>query len=120
MRSPCPAASVLLLLCATGCHSAYIEATLRNHTNQPITLVELDYPSASFGTQSLAPNQDFHYRFKTLGSGKLKFIYTDTAHVEHSAIGPALTDGDEGALTVSLDPTGIHWTSTLKDHSAAK
>ncbi len=120
MRLPCLAASSILLLCATGCHSAYVEATIRNQTTQPITLVEVDYPSASFGTQTLAPNQDFHYRFKILGSGNLKFIYTDAAHAEHNAVGPSLAEGDEGTLLVSLDPAGVHWASTFKVRSSGK
>ena len=106
-----PLAASLLLV--TGCHSAYIDSTLSNHTAQPISLVELDYPSASFGTQTLAPGADFHYRFKVLGAGNLKFIYTDPARTEHDIPGPALHDGDEGTLTVSLTPTGVAWSSHL-------
>jgi hypothetical protein len=104
------------LLLTAGCHSAYIDATLSNRTGQPISLVELDYPSASFGTQTLAPGQDFHYRFKVLGSGKLKLIYTDTANVEHTIPGPQLGEGDEGSLTVAVQPTGVQWGSQLKGH----
>ncbi len=97
-----------------GCHSAYIDATLVNQTDKQVSLVELDYPSASFGTQVLAPNQSFHYRFKVLGTGKLKLIYTDTANKEHTISGPQLGEGDEGSLTVTIQPSGIQWGSQLK------
>jgi len=107
-----PAAAALLLLLA-GCHSAFIDATIRNRTDRPISLVELDYPSASFGTQTVAPNQDFHYRFKVLGSGNLKLIYTDAAHIEHDIAGPHLDEGDEGSLTVIVAPTGVNWTPQI-------
>ena len=102
------------LLFATGCHSAYIDATLSNRTDKILTLVELDYPSASFGTQKLAPWQDFHYRFKLLGSGKLKLIYTDSGNVEHTVPGPQLNEGNEGSLTVTVQPSGVQWGSLLK------
>ena len=101
------------LLFATGCHSAYIETTLRNATGHAITLVELDYPSASFGTQSLAPNQDFHYRFKILGSGDLKLTYTDFNNQDRKANGPALHEGDEGTLLITVTPSGAQWTSSF-------
>jgi hypothetical protein len=115
MRSTLLLAS-LALLATTGCHSAYIEATLRNATSHPITLVELDYPSASFGTQSLAPGQDFHYRFKVLGSGDLKLLWTDPGNHDQKANGPALHEGDEGTLLVTVTPAGPQWTPTLHHH----
>ena len=110
MHLPRTLAAIAALLATTGCHSAYIEADLINQTPTPITLVELDYPSASFGTQTLAPAQHFHYRFKVLGSGPLKLLYTDAAHHEQTILGPTLNEGDEGPLTVTLTPTGITWT----------
>ena len=102
------------LLLATGCHSAFIDATLSNRTDKTLNLVELDYPSASFGTQKLAPGQDFHYRFKLLGSGKLKLIYTDSANLEHTIPGPQLDEGNEGSLSVTIEPSGVQWGSHLK------
>lgn len=102
------------IIALTGCHSAFIEATVHNGTGQTLSPVELDYPSASFGIPTLAPNQDFHYRFKTQGSGEAKLIYTDSAHTEHTVTGPALNEGDEGTLTVTLTPFGVDWSPHLK------
>jgi hypothetical protein len=104
------AAAVLTL---TGCHSPYVVVTITNHTSEKITLVEVDYPSASFGTQSLAPGADFHYRFKVLGSGPLKLLYTDTKATEHTAKGPYLREGAEGPLTIDIAPDGVHWQTKL-------
>ena len=111
------------LLFLVGCHSAYIETTVRNASGHPISLVELDYPSASFGTQALAPGEEFHYRFKVLGSGDLKLLYTDPANgssesKDQKASGPHLQEGDEGTLLVTVTPAGTQWTPTLRDHSA--
>jgi hypothetical protein len=97
------------LLALTGCHSAYIAATVSNHSAGPLSLIEVDYPSASFGTQSLAPGQDFHYRFKVLGSGPTTILWTDAAQHDHKNSGPTLREGDEGSLAVTVtsaaDPT---------------
>jgi hypothetical protein len=93
-------------LALAGCHSAHIDATISNRTNQPLTLIEVDYPSASFGTQTLAPGGDFHYRFKVLGSGPTTVQWTDAATHDHKSTGPTLHENDEGALTILVNPAG--------------
>jgi hypothetical protein len=97
------------LTAATGCHSAYVEATVSNRIDKPIELLEVDYPSASFGTQNLTPGADFHYRFKVLGSGSMKLLYTDSAHQDHKSDGPFLKEGAEGSLAIAITSTGINW-----------
>ena len=105
-----PALALLTsLTAATGCHSPYVEATVSNRTDKPIELLEVDYPSASFGTQALAPGADFHYRFKVLGSGNMKLLYTDSAHQDHKSDGPFLKEGAEGPLAIAISSTGINW-----------
>jgi hypothetical protein len=102
------------LLAATGCHSAYIEATVKNASGSAISLVEVDYPSASFGREALAAGAEYHYRFKVLGSSATKVLWTDAAHQEHSVPGPVLHEGDEGRLTITLEPSAAHWALELK------
>jgi hypothetical protein len=92
------------LLTLTGCHSAMIAATISNRTSEPLSLIEVDYPSASFGTQALAPGQDFHYGFKVLGNGPTTVLWTDTAHHDQKESGPTLREGDEGALIITFTP----------------
>ena len=98
--------ALAIALTLAGCHSAYIAATISNHTAEPLSLVEVDYPSASFGTQSLAPGQDFHYRFKVLGSGPTTILWTRPANHDQKSSGPALREGDEGELTITFNPNG--------------
>ena len=116
MRGSLSAASLFLLVALLGCHSAYVDAVVHNRTDQTITLVEVDYPSASFGTQTLGPAQDFHYRFKVLGTGGLKLLYTDEGHREQHSDGPQLTEGDEGALAVTVSPGGVQWDAKVGKH----
>ncbi|WP_433964742.1 hypothetical protein [Tunturiibacter gelidiferens] len=103
------ALAVLASLATTSCHSPYVATTVSNRTGQPIELLEVDYPSASFGTQNLADGSDFHYRFKVLGSGKMKLLYTDSTHKDHKEEGPTLNEGAEGSLTIAITPTGVTW-----------
>src|ERR1700677_5199005 len=101
-----------VMLAVTGCNSPYIEATISNYTSQPLELIEVDYPSASFGTQNLAPGTDFHYRFKVLGEGATKLLYTDSAHHDHKSDGPPLKEGAEGRLAIVIAPNNVTWQST--------
>ncbi len=110
MRSHHALAISLTLVATTGCHSPYVSANVTNRTSTPIDLLEVDYPSASFGTQNLAPGAHFTYRFKVLGSGQMKIVYTDSAHHDHTATGPTLHEGAEGPLAIDITPTGVNWT----------
>lgn len=87
-----------------GCHSAFINATISNRTAEPLTLIEVDYPSASFGTQTLPAGQDFHYRFKIVGYGATTVSWTDAAQKEHKKTGPVLREGEEGDLEIVFNP----------------
>lgn len=103
------ALALVTLLAITGCKSPYVATTVTNHTTQPIALIEVDYPSASFGTENLAPGADYHYRFKVIGSGKMKLLYTDSAHHDHKSDGPLLKEGAQGPLTIVIANTGVTW-----------
>jgi hypothetical protein len=102
-------ALALVTIAATGCKSPYVATTISNHTTQTIELLEVDYPSASFGTQALAPGADFHYRFKVIGSGNMKLLYNDSAHHDHKSDGPFLKEGAQGPLTIVIADTGVIW-----------
>jgi len=92
------------VLALAGCHSAIIDATISNRGAEPLSLVEVDYPSASFGTQSLAPGRDFHYQFKVLGNGPTTILWTDAAHHDHKSSGLYLHEGEEGKLIILINP----------------
>ena len=103
------------LLFAQGCHSAFVNATVHNASGRTVSLIEVDYPSASFGVQSLAPTADLQYRFKILGSGAIKIVYTDAAQQEHRVTGPLLHEGLTGTLEVSITAAGVQWSTHLRE-----
>ena len=101
------------LACMSGCTSPYVNATVRNDTGATVTLVEVDYPSASFGRDVLAAGGVYPYRFKILGSGSTKVSWTDAARKQHSAAGPDLREGQKGQLAITLTTTGAQWNAQL-------
>lgn len=96
-----------------GCKSPYVSATVKNETGGPVSLVEVDYPSASFGRESLAAGAAYPYRFKILGSGTTKVSWTDAERKQHSANGPELHEGQQGQLGITLTPAGAQWNEQL-------
>jgi hypothetical protein len=114
MRALCITAFLASLLLISGCHSDHVLATISNHTSQPILLLEVDYPSASFGTQHLAPGADFHYKFKVLGTGNMHLTYTDQSHHDHKSEGPYLNEKADGPVHVIIAPDGVHWHTSPK------
>jgi hypothetical protein len=96
----------MVMLSSAGCHSYHVEASVENRTGKPIQLLEVDYPSASFGSDKLASGAIFHYRIQLRGSGKLKVQYTTPDQQQLQIDGPSLTEPQEGALEIVLLPSG--------------
>jgi hypothetical protein len=94
------------LALAVGCHSYHIETTVENRTGGAVKLLEVDYPSASFGKDSLAAGDAFHYRIQLRGSGPLKVQYTASNGSPAQIEGPTVTEGQEGRLEIVLLPGG--------------
>ncbi len=101
---------VLTLLAGTmassGCHSYHIETTVENRTGAAIQLLEVDYPSASFGADSLASGADFHYRIQIRGTGPVKVQYTGAGDHQEQIGGPALAERQQGRLVIVILPGG--------------
>jgi len=93
-------------LILTACRSAHVEITVQNQTGAPIQLLEVDYPSASFGKEALAPGAIFHYRIQVQGSGPLTLTYTTPASSQPHITGPQLVDRQQGSLEIFLLPQG--------------
>ena len=96
---------ILAFVC--GCHSYHIDATVENRTGAAIDLLEVDYPSASFGADRLAADADYRYRFQVRGSGPIKVQYSDSSsHQQRQMTGPELFERQEGRLEIVLLPGG--------------
>ncbi len=93
----------------SGCHSAFISAAVINHSGRSVRLVEVDYPSASFGIAQLADGATFKYRFKVLGNGGTAISWTDASEKDHNTPGPELTEGEEGQISVTIGKNTASW-----------
>ena len=97
-----------------ACRSAFVETTVENSGPAPVHLIEVDYPSASFGMQSLDAHATYHYHFKIQGSGAITITFIDNAGKPHTATGPTLKQGQEGNLRITIDQAnGVSWGAKL-------
>jgi hypothetical protein len=101
-----PKFALAVALMLTACHSSHIEVAVENQTGSPLRLLEVDYPYASFGVNSLAAGSTFHYRIQVRGSGQLKVQYTAADGHQPQIQGPSLAERQEGTLEIVLLPGG--------------
>ena len=99
----CVLAGALLF---AGCKSYHVDVTVENHTGAPVRLLEVDYPNASFGADSLAPDAVMHYRIQVQGDGPVKVQYTAPDQKQPQSTGPQLKQNQQGKLDIVLLPGG--------------
>jgi len=93
-------------LCLSGCKSDWVNAEVRNESGQTIHELEVDYPTASFGSNSLASGGTMHYRLQIRGSGPVKVEYTFEDGKTVHAQGLNLGEHQKGSLTIRIFPGG--------------
>ena len=102
-----PAALLLPLVFAlTGCKSPHVDITVLNHTGDTVNLLEVDYPSASFGVDSLPAGAVYHYRVRLQDSGPIKAQFTEGRTHQYKSTGPTVHEKQEGRIEIVLDPAG--------------
>jgi hypothetical protein len=94
------------LMTAAGCRSYHVETTVQNRTGEAIHLLEVDYPSASFGADSMSAGATVHYRIQLQGSGALKVQYTAGNGRPAQIDGPSVAERQQGRLEIVLLPGG--------------
>jgi hypothetical protein len=97
---------LLPLLMAASCKNYIVIVTVENRTGGAVHLLEVDYPSASFGVDSLAPGAVFQYHVQLQDSGPIKVMYADGQKKQHQSTGPTLHQGQKGQLEIILAPNG--------------
>ena len=94
------------LMAAAGCHSYHVETTVVNRTGQTIQLLEVEYPSATFGADRMAAGEILHYRIQLRDSGPLKVQYKAGNGQTTQTQGPVVAERQEGRLEIVLLPDG--------------
>ena len=101
----CCTIQALLAFAIIGCRSYRVQVSVENKTGAPLQLLEVDYPSASFGADSLAPGLTMHYSLQVRGTGPVKVQYA-AGGTQKQITGPNLEEKDEGNLVIVLLPGG--------------
>lgn len=113
IKKTCLHASLVALACLnfSACRSAYIQTAIINRSGTTASLIEVDYPNASFGTQQIADGAAYKYHFKVQDSGPIKITFTE-GNKTYSVAGPTLSQGQQGTLAIVLEGSGkVVWTS---------
>jgi hypothetical protein len=92
------------VLFLAGCHTHPFEITVENRTGAPVRLLEVDYPSASFGVNNLASGQASRNQLQLRGSGPVKVAYTAADGRPVQSSGPELAEPEEGRIEILLLP----------------
>ena len=85
-----------------GCRSRVVKVNLINNGTEKVSTIIVDYPSATFGKDKLAPGETFSYAIKPLETGPLKVRFTGADGREHTYTGPTLSKNDEGEIDLSF------------------
>jgi hypothetical protein len=102
-----PPALLAISAILTCCRSPRVDVTVENRTGAAIELLEVDYPSASFGADRLASGAVYRYRIQIRGAGPVRVQYTDPLTQQpRQATGPDLQERQSGALEIKLLPAG--------------
>lgn len=96
---------LLPLLMAASCKNYIVGLTIENHTGGTVNLLEVDYPSASFGVDSLPAGAVYRYRVQLQDSGPIKVMYTVEKH-QYQSTGPNVHEKQKGQLEIILNPNG--------------
>lgn len=102
----CTIAFFPVIFATSACHSYHIDSTIENRTGADVQLLEVDYPSASFGVDTLPTGAVFHYRFQVRGSGLIKVEYTAPNGHQVQATGPNVVEHQQGRFEIVLLPDG--------------
>jgi hypothetical protein len=97
---------IVAVIALSGCHSHVVKVNLKNTSTDVVKTIIVDYPTATFGKDKLAPGETFSYAIKPLETGMLKIQFTDALGTIHSYIGTPLHKNDDGVLDVNLSQGG--------------
>lgn len=105
LRAIAASTFAIALVAISGCRSYRVQVSVENRTGAAAQLLEVDYPSASFGADTLAAGATMRYNLQVRGTGPIKVQYS-VGGVQSQVTGPNLTEKDQGQLLIVLLPGG--------------
>ncbi len=99
-----PAVIALLFSGCKNYQSYWVNVSVLNLSGETAHELEIDYPSASFGINSLAPGATYNYRLKISGSGKIHAQFAAPLGETVRVDGPVLQENQQGNISIQLLP----------------
>ncbi|HWG39988.1 MAG TPA: hypothetical protein VN658_05530 [Candidatus Acidoferrales bacterium] len=95
--------ALLLVAFLAGCRAHMVTIKLVNTSASPLSTIIVDYPSATFGKDKLAPGESFSSSVKLTDDGPLKVQFTDANGGNHTYTGPMLHKSEEGSIDIRFN-----------------
>jgi hypothetical protein len=99
------AAALVFMVAMAGCRAHVVKISLTNTSTEPIKTIIVDYPTATFGTDTLAPRETYFSLVKPIDKGPIKVRFTDVQGVSHTYESISLEQGDDGSVNIKLTQT---------------
>jgi len=94
------AAALVFVITMAGCRAHMVMIKLVNTSAAQLSTIIVDYPSATFGKDKLAPSETFSSPVKITDDGALKVQFTDAKGGNHTSTGPILHKNQEGIIEI--------------------
>jgi hypothetical protein len=105
MKSFCFAVTFLFVIAMAGCRARVVKIILTNTSAEPIKTIIVDYPTATFGKDTLAPHETYFSLVKPVDKGRIKVHFTDAQGTTHTYESVSLEPGDDGWVNIKLTQT---------------
>ena len=102
MRTARICIALLLFASLAGCRAHMVTIKLVNTSAGPLSTIIVDYPSATFGKDKLAPGETFISPVKLTDDGALKVQFRDANGGNHAYTGPMLHKSEEGSIDIKF------------------
>ena len=106
----------MVALSLAGCRAHMVTIRLINSSPEPISTIIVDYPSATFGKDKLAPKETFASSVKFTDTCMIKVQFTDAKGTNHTYTGPVVHKNDEGSIDLKLDQNSAQATPNLTSY----
>lgn len=101
------AIALLAVSMLAGCRVHMVTVRLINTSAEPISTIIVDYPSATFGKDKLAPGETFSSSVKFIDTGALKVQFTDAKGTNHTFTGPVMQQDAQGSVDLKFDQNNV-------------
>lgn len=105
MKSLRFAVALVFVIALAGCRAHVVKISVTNTSTEPIKTIIVDYPTATFGKDTLAPGQTYFSLIKPVDKGPIKVRFTDAQGMSHVYESISLEQGDDGSVDIKLTQT---------------